>query len=77
MISFNNNIFCTNTIPADNNIDPTHDLQTMKYQFIYTPVGSITPISPSAEGVSEGSQQARDNGDIANSGGGSNDKDGV
>jgi hypothetical protein len=61
MISFENNIFCTNTIPTDNNIDPTHTLQLLDYQFIYTPVsGSV----PTGEGDSEG-VPFRDAGDIS------------
>ena len=41
MISFDNNIFCTNTIPADNDVSPTHDLKLVNYQFVYTPVAGI------------------------------------
>lgn len=37
MISFDNNVFCTNTIPTDQDIAPTHDLQTVDYEFVYAP----------------------------------------
>lgn len=36
MIAFDNNILCTNTLPTDGS-EPTHTLQTLDYQFIYTP----------------------------------------
>lgn len=36
MISFDSNIFCTNIIPADVTIPPSHTLQTFDYKFIYT-----------------------------------------
>lgn len=39
MVSFENNIFCINTIPADITIPPTRDLQEVPYQFVYAPVG--------------------------------------
>lgn len=62
MVSFDNNIFCTNTIPADNTIPPTHTLQTIDYKFVYTPSGT----TPTAEGDTDGAprhnefDQARD-----------------
>jgi hypothetical protein len=45
MIAFDNNFFCTNTLPAPANtgasLPPTHTLQTLDYQFIYAPSISI------------------------------------
>jgi len=37
MISFDNNTFCTNIIPEDINVEPTHTLQNLNYEFVYTP----------------------------------------
>lgn len=59
MISFDNNIFCTTNIPADNNIPPSQDLQVKEYQFIYAP-GTV----PTAEGDTEGAPRY-DAGDLA------------
>ncbi len=42
MVSFDNNIFCTNSIPTDINVDPVRELQEIDYQFIYTT--AITPV---------------------------------
>lgn len=36
LVSYDNNVFCTNTIPTDLNIDPTHDLKSLDYSFVYT-----------------------------------------
>lgn len=69
-ISFDNNIFCINNIPADNDVPPSHDLKTIAYQFVYAPGGT------SSTGDSDG-QPRRDEGDLVrtdNFGGG---KDGV
>lgn len=63
MISFDNNIFCTNNIPASTSETPTHDLQTLDYQFIYTPVGGT--ITTSGD---EGTQPRRNEGDLSNEG---------
>jgi hypothetical protein len=51
MISFDNNIFCTDTIPTDINVASTHTLQSLDYQFIYTPVG---PVAPTGAGDTDG-----------------------
>jgi hypothetical protein len=64
MISFDNNIFCTNTIPTNIDNPPTHTLQSIDYQFIYTPVGSIVPLPGTGEGDTTG-QPSRDAGDQA------------
>lgn len=49
MISFDNNIFCTDTIPEDIDQQSTHTLQTIDYNFIYT---SSAPSSVGSEGSS-------------------------
>lgn len=67
MISYNNQTLCTNTIPADPTIPPTHTLQTKDYQFIYTPVGGSIPIIGTGEGDTQGVPR-RDGGDQARDG---------
>ena len=37
MVSFDDNIFCTNTIPTDLNTAPSHDLQVVNFKFVYSP----------------------------------------
>lgn len=72
MISFDNNIFCTNNIPADNDVAPSHDLKALDYQFVYAPGGA----GGTAIGDTDG-QPRRDEGDVSrtnNPGGG---RDGV
>jgi hypothetical protein len=66
MISFDNNILCTNTIPADNTVDPTHTLQAIDYQFVYSPVSGAGAV-PTADGDSEGVPY-RDGEDISREG---------
>ncbi len=57
MISFDNNIFCTNNIPEDATIAPSRELQEINYEFIYSPAAI-----PVAEGdTSDGTQPRRDN----------------
>jgi hypothetical protein len=41
MVSFDNNMFCTNNIPADVNVDPTRELQKLDYQFIFAPTFTV------------------------------------
>ena len=71
MISFDNNIFCKNDLA-----NSVHSLQSLDYQFIYTPVGTGTAVV-TGEGDTDGkprrdeSDQSRDN--TSGSGG----KDGV
>lgn len=55
MVSFDNQILCTNTLSADPNVPSTHTLQTLDYEFIYTPTVSGEP--------------RRDAGDVARDGG--------
>jgi hypothetical protein len=63
MVSFDNNIFCTNIIPADVSIPPTHTLQTFDYRFIYTLAGlPSTTIGIGDE--SDGKSPRRDAGDL-------------
>lgn len=69
-ISFDNNIFCTNVIPADNDIPPTHDLKVLDYQFISSS-GTV-----SATGDSDG-QPRRDEGDVSRTDSSGGVKDGV
>ena len=71
MISFDNNIFCTNVIPQDNAIPPSHDLQTVDYQFVYTPVGpfsATTNLPSTGTGDTTDGAPRRDNMDPSNSG---------
>ena len=72
MISFANNIFCTNTLPplgSPSSVLPTHTLQAVDYQFVYTPVSTAPPVVPTAEGDTTG-QPRRDGGDLSGDGGG-------
>jgi hypothetical protein len=55
MVSFDNQIFCTNTLSADTSVPSTHTLQQLPYQFVYSP--SV----PSGE-------PRRDPGDVARDG---------
>lgn len=71
MISFDNNTFCTNNIPTDITISPTHDLQVQDYQFIYAPSPSTT-----SEGDTDGKPR-RDEGDLSRDSIGGGTKDGV
>lgn len=70
MISFDDNIFCTNTVPADPSINPEHTLQSLNYQFVHTLTASTVP---TAEGDTDGQPQ-RNESDMANEG--SNNGDG-
>ena len=65
-ISFDNNIFCTNTFSP-----PAHTLQSQDYQFIYTPVaggGGVTPTPQTASGDTSDGKPRRDSGDVARDG---------
>lgn len=68
MISFDNNIFCTNTT-----VPLAHTLQVQNYQFVYAPAGLTIPVPPVGEGdQSDGTQPRRDGDDQSgDSGGGS------
>lgn len=52
MISFDDNIFCINNIPEDIDEDPSRTLQSLPYQFVYTPVAEGVP--GTAEGDTDG-----------------------
>ena len=56
MISFNNQILCNNVMPAEGS--PSHTLQSLYYQFIYTPYG--TGIPGTGEGDTLGDQPRRE-----------------
>jgi len=62
MISFDNQIFCTNTL--SNTTSPTHTLQSQSYQFIHA---LAAPPAPKGD-VTDG-QPRRDRGDISRDGG--------
>ncbi len=68
MLSFDNQIFCTNV-----NDPPSHTLQEKSYKFVYAPAGLTIPVPGTAEGdISDGTQPRRDEGDQSrDSGGGS------
>lgn len=72
MVSFDNQTFCTNTIPDNINLTPTHTLQSIDYSFVYTPVSGVIP--GTGEGDTDG-QSRRSAGDQSRDGGGS--KDGI
>jgi len=69
MVSFDNNIFCTNTVPTDATVSPTHTLQSLTYQFVHT---LTIPISPTADGDTDGKPR-RDETDLADTGEGRGD----
>lgn len=73
LISFDNNIFCTNDFGPDNGDDttPTHTLQTVDYKFVYTPYTGIIPVPGTGEGDTDGTQPRRDEGDQSRDHGGS------
>ncbi len=64
MISFDDNIFCTNNIP-EGDATPTHDLKIIDYSFVFTPVASG---SNTSTGNTSDGQPRRDEGDVAREG---------
>lgn len=60
-ISFDDQIFCTNTLPSDINEVSTHTLQQIEYQFVYTPTAGS---SYTGEGDNT-AQPRRNEGDLA------------
>jgi hypothetical protein len=68
MISFDNNIFCTNTLPTDITTPPTHTLQTFDYKFIYT-LDGINVVNRAIGDESDGQAPRRDASDLADAGG--------
>jgi hypothetical protein len=68
MIAFQNQTFCTNTLPADGTA-PSHTLQLVDYSFVYTP--SVTDNIPlTGEGDTTGTQPRRDPTDTSRDNGG-------
>ena len=67
MVSFDNQIFCTNTL--SNSAPPVHALQTLDYQFVYTPVTGTIPVPGTPEGDTSDGKPRRDRGDISRDGG--------
>jgi len=61
MISFDDNIFCTDDMPSNIDLPATHTLQEVAYQFIYAP-SAITTDGDSTD------QPRRDEGDLARDG---------
>lgn len=61
MISFDDNIFCTDDMPSNIDLPATHTLQEVAYQFIYAPSTIVT------DGDST-DQPRRDEGDLARDG---------
>jgi hypothetical protein len=69
MVSFDNQIFCTDTLSAT--APPTHTLQTQSYEFIYTPVSSSGTLPGSAGASGSGDTDGkprRDAGDVSRDG---------
>lgn len=58
MVAFQNQIICTNTMPANGN--PSHVLQTLDYEFIYAPSNANIPAT--GEGDTTGIQPRREQG---------------
>jgi hypothetical protein len=59
LVSFDNTILCANILPSDLTLSPSHILQEIVYQFIYTPIGSTIPMPPTGEGDSTGTEPRR------------------
>lgn len=60
MVAFNNQVLCTNTLPADG-YAPSHNLQALDYKFIYTPYsGTGVPLTGEQDTI--GDLPRRDNG---------------
>ena len=65
MVSFDNNMFCINNIPADINVEPTREIQKLNYQFIFAPVVSV----PVGEGDTSTGKPRFDVSDLTRNGG--------
>jgi hypothetical protein len=52
MVAFNNQVLCTNTLPADGTT-PSHTLQSLDYQFVYTPYGTGQPLTGERDTIGE------------------------
>ena len=64
MISFQNQIFCTNNIPEDINEDASRELQELKGQFIYAPSGGLGSEGDPSEGIIPRRGQSSDSVDM-------------
>ena len=65
MLSFDDNVFCVNNLPADIDIDPSRTLQSLDYKFVYTPsVTGTAKVPGTGEGDTDGKPN-RDAGDIS------------
>lgn len=77
MISFDNNILCTNSIPDNLDSELVHTLQSLDYQFIYTPTSASSAGTLSdVANINTDGQPRRDEGDLSRAGGDSSNKDG-
>lgn len=65
-LSFDGNIFCTQNLPADINIDPSIEDKVVSYQFVYTPVAA-GKVPGTGEGDTDGNPD-RNAGDISDGG---------
>jgi hypothetical protein len=66
---FNNQLFVKTTIPADIDILPSQEPQTVDYQFIFTPTGLTIPtVSTGVGDTSDGSQPRRESSDLVTEG---------
>jgi len=65
LVSFDNITLCTNILPSNVSLPPSHILQEIPYQFVYTPVGSNVPTVPVGTGDTGGPQPRRDTGDAS------------
>lgn len=63
MVSFNNNILCTNVLPA--NGTPSHTLQKLTYNFVYAPYGGTIPVPVTGENDTTGTHPRRDDTDLS------------
>jgi len=63
MVSFDNNMFCTNNIPEDINVAPSRDLQQIDYEFVFAPAGISI-----GEGDSSDGKPRFEIGDLVNNG---------
>lgn len=70
MISFENQILCTDTVSSDTSVAPSHTLQSLPYQFIYTPTTGTIPLPSVGEdgGTDTGFLPRRNPGDVGREG---------
>lgn len=75
MVSFDDQIFCTNNLPDDVDEDPSRTLNTLDYRFVYAPTSPFSPAVPTTDGDST-TKPRRDAGDQATAGHNAGGKDG-